>query len=183
MFIVLILVLTIAPFTYKWWPPGKLQDYAVLFDHSEDFLSLYRYSATTNFDAITWCKGDHYNSFNKEGRALTTSEIDSDPEVKKFIIYAETKEAPCFSAHKTDEKWLIHAGKGGFRTELNGRPAMSQISRFYYNSASNNELGCTEHGNVDSKLVSCTQYMFSDWYMLEQTLTYQLQGIKSDDIL
>lgn len=180
--IFLVLILSITPFTYKWWPPSKFQDYAILFTHSKDLLSLYEYSGTTNFERIYWCKDDLYNNFRRNGKALTESEITDDPEVKRFLVYAATKEVPCFVAQKDDLRWLIHAGKGGSTTELNGKPAISQIARFYYHSKSPNELGCTERGSEESKLLICSHHMFSDWYMLEETLTYQYEDVTSNDI-
>jgi len=180
--IFLLLTVGIAPFTYKWWPPSRYQDYAILLAHSEDLLSLYEYSDITNFESIRWCKDDLYNNFRRNGRALTGLEIADDPEVKKFFDYAATKKVPCFYAQKNERHWLIHAGKDGFKTELNGKPATSQIARYYYISKSPNELGCTERVNVESKLLICSHHIFSDWYMLEETVTYRDEDVTNHDI-
>lgn len=182
LFIFLVLLVSVAPFTYKWWPPSKFQDYAILLVYSDDLLSLYKYSGTTSFESIRWCKDDLYNNFRRNGRALTGLEIADDPEVKEFLSYAATKKVPCFSAKKDGQHWLIHAGKDGYKTELNGKPAISQIVKYYYYSISTSELGCTERGSEESTLLMCSHHIFSDWYMLEETMTYQYESVSDNDI-
>jgi hypothetical protein len=180
--ILLILIFCVVPFTYKWWPSGKVQDYAILIAHSDDFLSLYEYSTTTNFESIFWCKDDLQNTFRRNGRTLTEVEAESDIEVGKFLAYASFREVPCFHASEYKRGWLIHASKDARATELNGKPAMSQIARFYYHSKSTNEPVCNERGSENSKLLHCSHHMFSGWYMLEETMTYLLEDVTGDDI-
>ena len=168
--------------TYKHWPSGKLQDYAILLFNSSDLLSLYEYSKRTDLEVIWWCESGIINGFNKDGRPLTENEISKDQDVQGFISYAASSSLPCYFAMKGVNHWLIRASSDGGRTELNGMSALSQIARFYIHSNSPIETGCKESGDSESKLMSCIDPMFSNWYMLEETLTYKFEDLSANDI-
>jgi len=179
----LILLVGTIPLTYKWWPSGKAQDFVFLVIHSEDLLSLYEYSDTTSLDFIYWCKKNlTSNNFRRNERTLSQTEISDDFEVKKFITYAETKDIPCFLAHKGKRNWLIHGSGRSGESELDGKPATSQITRYYYYLEKTSESGCSERGDNKLKLRSCRNHLFSNWYMLEKTMTSLQEDVLTNDI-
>ena len=182
LFISIVLLLGIAPFTYKWWPSSKAQDFIILLFHHEDISSLYEQATEMSFDRIAWCKNNTHNNFRRNSRALTQAEISNDIEVKEFLAYANTKDVPCFTVQKDQPEWLVTASYDGHQVELNGKPAKSQIARFYYFSETPNNLGCSERGDDKSKLHSCRSHLFSNWYLLEETIISLQEDVLTNDI-
>jgi hypothetical protein len=170
-------VLLVFPFTYKWWPSGDVQDFAIIWFKSEELSELISYAETTNFERIMWCRGNHPSSFRKNGIALTQSEAKNDNEVIDFISFASEVDIPCFWAHLNGNKWFVQASHGGGRGSEDGIATMTQISRYYYFSKTIEELGCVSKRVQTSSLETCKRSLFGNWYMFEERMTYPFEDV------
>jgi hypothetical protein len=180
--IFLVLLIGISPFTYKWWPSGKAQDFFILLIHNDDISTLYKHSKLTSFERISWCNNRANSHFRRNGVSLTQTEVSSDLEAKEFLAYASTKDIGCFTVVKDKGEWLVTASYDGHKSELNGMSAVSQIARYYYFVEKPDDQGCTERGDSQLKLLSCRTHFFSNWYMLEETMTSLREDVLADDI-
>ena len=164
------LALVMMPYSYPYWPSGKMQDYALIWVKGDEISQLFALTDQLKYERVHMClKGPQPWWVEIGGERININDNDQNFEKLKSAVNAAG--LPCFWAQKQNGHWSVPGSSDVlFFTNANGEMKQT-ISRYYVLSQENIDGVCTNKQNGDLSLQRCTVKMFGNWYAGKELMT------------
>ena len=163
------LAIVLVPYSYPYWPSGKMQDYALIWIKGDEISQLFVLADQLEYERVHMCLNRPQPWVEISGEVKYVSESDQSFERLRSAVSAAG--LPCFWAQKHNRSWSVPGSSDVFFfTDANGEMKQT-ISRYYVLSQENIDGICTKKQSGDLSLQRCTVKMFGNWYAGEELLT------------
>ena len=166
---IIVLALVLVPYSYPYWPSGKMQDYALIWVKGDEISQLFVLADQLEYERVHMCLNRPQPLVEISGKLKYVSE--SDQNFEKLRSAVSEAGLPCFWAHKQNGSWSVPGSSDVlFLTNANGEMKQT-INRYYVFSRENIDGVCTKKHSGDLSLQRCTVKMFGNWYAGKELFT------------
>jgi hypothetical protein len=167
LFLIFLAAILMLPYSYRYWPASKAQDYAFIWLNGEQVSNLFKSADSKGYQKIFWCPdGPNPSVINRSGKQLLDWENDAD--FKEFTDAVRNSNLSCFRGKIQDGRWLLF-GSSDF--EFIGEKEKRTIERSYFTNNEIDKIGCEENVVGNTHYKTCSSNMFGNWYVREDFIT------------
>lgn len=160
-------LVTLIPYSYRYWPAGQAQDYALIWVKGEQLAELFDYSEKLGITAAKIClkKGAFSDWVDINGVRITENGKDD----TFFSLRKKMKEAEfsCFRAKKIEGNWSVPGSTGDKSVNIGYYKSEKMVQRHYLLSDNDFDIGCNEIIENGFNIGVCTRKMFGHWFVRE----------------
>jgi hypothetical protein len=169
-FLTILAAILVLPYSYKYWPPGKAQDYAFIWLNGEQISNLIEIADAKGYQSIFWCpERPNPRVIKRSGEQLKDWENDAD--FREFTDAVKESKLFCFHGKIHDGRWLLFGSNDFDFVGENENQKRRIINRYHFTTDKTVKTGCEENIDEDTQYKTCTSNMFGNWYVREDFIT------------